>query len=192
MIPITICIPTLFRDSLLKAIESIHRQGIEVNIMTRCGCNPARQRNEMTMQVDTPYIMYMDDDCVLQSGAIAILQDVLERDTLDMVFPKLKGTMNTSPLHIGAGGCILVRTQVAVSVMWDEELSIGEDLDFTWRAMDIGYTYGFCSNAVVYHLNKVRSHNTWGKKNSAFLLSAKHPKRYKWLTKHQSTVLGVK
>ena len=75
---------------------------------------------------------------------------------------------------------------------FDEKLNYGEDVDFTWRAIDLGYKIRYNKNAIIYHewgsLRKDIKRSLWYGQ-ARVRLYKKHPHRWKNLFGNNITVL---
>jgi len=171
---VTIIIPSLLRESLSKLIDSICYQEVPCSILVINGDNVSKQRNEGVAKTATPYILFTDDDTVLRRGT---LKKMLEHKE-DVVFGGVRGGFNTTPDQPISGANIFCNTEIARTIPWDETIRVGEDLDWGWRVMERKYNWTYDHEAVIFHIGRPQSQNTWGREHtlsSGIILENKHP-----------------
>lgn len=165
---ISVVVPSLYRPYLVETIKSIIIQQNIGDIYIIPGSNPAAQRNEGLSKVNTVWTLFCDDDMILPPSTFAKLMAYAEK--AHIVYPTIKGTY-ISKSDSFLSGCVLCRTVVAKTLMWDEELIVGEDLDFAWRALEKRFTVHYARDVVVYHPGPVSVKPGAGIKS----LAHKHP-----------------
>jgi len=181
---ITVVIPSIIRLSLLATIESIIIQGQETDIRVVFGDNVSGQRNHGAENVKTKYVLFMDDDVMLQRReCLKNLVTVIEKDNLDVVFSSIRGTFNSNARNPFAGAGIFCRTEVLQKVKFDENIRVSEDIDFGWQLIEGGYKWAYTEKAVIYHLREVTKHK------EPLELAKKWPERYKYLTEKHSSIM---
>jgi len=192
---VTVVIPTLQRYSLTTAVSSVLLEKDVVGVITIRGkCTP-QQRNLGLAGVASDVVLFLDDDCVVDPGAISKAYQYMEENSLDALAPRISGGFASSPTKVFIGAGIFCRTEVAKAVSWDEGIRRGEDLDFAWRLMDAGYAWKYWEGATIYHIGEPRTPSVLKKDtgiSSLGRLKEKHAARFDWLVRHNSSVLGIK
>lgn len=104
---------------------------------------------------------------------------------------KLINDTNTHPLVISwaIGACLLVPAHIHRAIgMWDENIFMyGEDLDYCWRAHNLGYKIMWNPEAKIYHFGNVSGNQYWGEKR--FIETSKG-RIYFWL-KHFHSLYAI-
>jgi mycofactocin system glycosyltransferase len=137
---------------------------------------PAAARNTGLATVSTPFVAFLDSDCIPPPGWLRTLAAHMEDPALGAVAPRVRGrsarrttaqrwAAARSPLDLGThrgpvlpGGripyvptaALLVRRS-ALGAGLDEGLRYGEDVDLVWRLCDAGWAVRYEPGVVVDH-----------------------------------------
>lgn len=168
---------------------------------------PAAARNIGLRKAQGALVAFVDSDCVLESGWLEPLLPHFRDEKVAAVTPRVQAhsgekafaryEMVRSPQDMGPvegpiqpGGRIsyvptavlVVRRDTMLSVGgFDEELHVGEDVDFVWRLIDGGFTVRYEPAATAFHVHDrglgslLRRHAAYG--SSAAPLARRYGKR---------------
>jgi mycofactocin system glycosyltransferase len=167
---------------------------------------PAAARNTGWRAADTPLVAFLDADCVPPPGFPGPLADHLADPALALVAPRIvSGARNTgrlaryervrSALDMGARPSLvrpyspvwyvpsaaMVARRDALGPGFDEDLSLGEDVDLVWRLNDAGWQIRYDPRVSVAHDDRVRP-VAWYRRRIAYNASVaplleRHPER---------------
>jgi mycofactocin system glycosyltransferase len=168
---------------------------------------PAAARNTGLRLVNTPFVAFVDSDCRPEDGWLDILMPHFDDPKVAAVAPRvLPGTddsrllaryeavrsaldMGTRPALVRPGAklgfvptaTLIVRTSATRDVPFDEEMRLGEDVDFVWRLTDRGWHVRYQPETRVAHTPRL-SPRSWVRRRheygtSAAALAERHPGR---------------
>jgi mycofactocin system glycosyltransferase len=152
---------------------------------------PAAARNTARGQVGTPFVAFLDSDCVVPPGWLAVLRGHLADPAVAAVAPRVVGGPR-SPLDLGPDegvvrpgsalayvptAALLVRVEALPA--FDEALRYGEDVDLVWRLVEAGWTVRYDPSVTVEHAEPVRLADRLVRRHrygtSAAPLALRHP-----------------
>lgn len=173
----------------------------------RLNRGPAAARNTGLRLADTPFVAFVDSDCRPGSGWLDILMPHFDDPKVAAVAPRIvPGTndsrllaryeavrsaldMGTRPALVRPGAklgfvptaTLIVRTSAVRDLAFDEEMRLGEDVDFVWRLSDRGWHVRYQPQARVAHAPRVAP-RAWARRRheygtSASALAERHPGR---------------
>jgi mycofactocin system glycosyltransferase len=142
---------------------------------------PAAARNAGLRAARTPFVAFVDSDCVVGSGFPGRLLDHLEDQALAVAVPRIvalephaRGALarheaHGSPLDMGPGeglirpgsaipyapSAAMVARVAALGTGFDEEMPVGEDVDLVWRLIDAGWQLRYDPAVRVAHDHRV-------------------------------------
>ncbi len=180
---ITIVIPSVIRLSLLATVESIKIQDMKPDIKLVFGDNVSEQRNYGAQNCKTEYILFTDDDVILQRDCLKNLISEMETNNLDVVFASIRGSFNSNEKNPFSGAGIFCRSEVLDHIKFDENIKVSEDIDFGWQLIEAGYKWMYTEEAVIYHLRELSKHE------KPLELARKWPERYKYLVENHSSIM---
>lgn len=110
-------------------------------------------------------LVFLDHDDELSEGYLEAMRRGLQRydlvgarvdrDALNPPWARFQGgqidglcTKRGRP-DFSIGAALGARAEVARAVHFDPDVGVGEDIDFCWRAQDLGFTLGFVPDAVL-------------------------------------------
>ncbi|MDQ2662155.1 MAG: mycofactocin biosynthesis glycosyltransferase MftF [Actinomycetota bacterium] len=166
---------------------------------------PAGARNAGLARVETPFVVFVDSDVVVEPVAIETMLRHFADPALAMVAPRVLGLQSDRPnwitryedarssLDLGndsssvrprspvtwvSSTCLVARVD-ALDGGFDESMRVGEDVDLVWRLVDDGWRVRFEPGATVRHEHRA-SLRTWlGRKffygTGAHPLAERHP-----------------
>jgi len=157
---VTICVPTLKRESLISTLNSLYRQDYS-KIVIVPGTHPSKQRNSVIKQCNTEFIAFIDDDCVAHPDFVKYgVKPFYGQPYPDFIQGCVQGGIQTSEDFTFVSANLWIRTEVAKKLLFNEEIPGHEDVDFCWRALDEGYKYIYNPECIVYHIGKPKQ-NEW-------------------------------
>jgi mycofactocin system glycosyltransferase len=152
---------------------------------------PAAARNTALGLVSTPFVAFLDSDCVVPPGWLPVLRGHLADPAVAAAAPRVVGGPR-SPLDLGPDegavrpgtalayvptAALLVR--VAALPPFDEALRYGEDVDLVWRLVDAGWTVRYDPSVTVEHAEPARLADRLVRRHrygtSAAPLAQRHP-----------------
>lgn len=170
---------------------------------------PAAARNTGAALADTPLVAFVDSDCRPQDDWLDVLVPAFDDPAVAAVAPRIVPDIPASPhgllaryeaarsaLDLGQDqalvrpgarlgfvptATLVVRREVLREVAFDEELRLGEDVDFVWRLHDHGLHVRYQPRACVAHTPRLawregaRRRHEYG--TSAAALAERHPGR---------------
>ncbi|MBE1536656.1 mycofactocin biosynthesis glycosyltransferase MftF [Actinomadura algeriensis] len=168
---------------------------------------PAAARNTGLRLVDTPLAAFVDSDCRPEPGWLDVLVPHFDDPRVAAVAPRVRPDpgdarllaryetarsaldMGVRPALVRPGGrlgfvptaTLLVRVAAVRDLPFDEELRLGEDVDFVWRLGDRGWNVRYEPAARVEHTARLapvewaRRRHEYG--TSAADLARRHPGR---------------
>ncbi|KAK1185380.1 mycofactocin biosynthesis glycosyltransferase MftF [Streptomyces sp. NBS 14/10] len=170
---------------------------------------PAAARNTGAALADTPLVAFVDSDCRPADGCLDILVPSFDDPKVAAVAPRIVPDLPLPPrgllaryeaarsaLDLGRDqdlvrprarvgfvptATLVVRRDVLRDVAFDEELRLGEDVDFVWRLHDRGLHVRYQPRARVAHTPRLawraaaRRRHEYG--TSAAALARRHPGR---------------
>ncbi len=165
---------------------------------------PAAARNTGLAEVRTPFVAFLDSDCVPEPGWLAPLLRHFCDPAVAAVAPRIvphgqalrwiaryegiSSTLDMGPadsiVRPGArvpyvpGAAIVVR-KAAIVDGFAEDMPVGEDVDFVWRLAAAGWHVRYEPNATVAHQHRVRLRQWFARRRdygtSAAPLELRHP-----------------
>ncbi|MGN9787648.1 mycofactocin biosynthesis glycosyltransferase MftF [Nonomuraea sp. ZG12] len=142
---------------------------------------PAAARNTGLAAVTTPYVAFVDSDCVLEPGWLDRLLPHFADQEVAAVAPRIvshgvgRGWLSRyeaarSALDMGGAAAVvrpdglvpyvptaaLMVRRAAAGAGFDERLSLGEDVDFVWRLAASGWQVRYEPGAKVAHRHRIR------------------------------------
>jgi glycosyltransferase involved in cell wall biosynthesis len=153
-VDVTVIIPTIGRESLVEATASVHAQTVPCELLIGhdgTGRGPARVRNSLLAVVTTPWVVFLDDDDLLDPEFVRTLLD--HSGDADVVIPWCRFSGRTIPrkYHNPLGfdreqlrrhGCwpvtVLARTQTVLDVGGFPKDARYEDWEMFNRLADNG------------------------------------------------------
>lgn len=172
---------------------------------------PGAARNVALCSVDADVVAFLDSDCIPRAGWTRALMPLFADPAVGAVAPRVRpvasrraGSVLTRyvaarfPLDMGAAdgvvgpgqsvryvptAALLVRRSAAMSLgaAFDEDMHVGEDVDFVWRLCDAGWRVRYVAEPLVEHENPagwralLRRRFAYG--TSAADLAIRHPGR---------------
>ena len=168
---------------------------------------PSAARNTGLAAVETPFAALVDSDVVVPDGWLHALRPYFGDEKTAAVAPRVLGhgtgggwlgeyEAAHSPLDLGASpglvragalvpyvptATLLVRMQAvhAIGGRFDEELPIGEDIDFEWRLVDAGWNIHYVPSVTIAHEHRTRLRPFIARRRlyarSVGLLERRHP-----------------
>ncbi|GGK59699.1 mycofactocin biosynthesis glycosyltransferase MftF [Streptomyces flaveus] len=170
---------------------------------------PAAARNTGLALVDTPLVAFVDSDCRPDNGWLDVLVPSFDDPKVAAVAPRIVPDVPSPPtgllaryeaarsaLDLGQEqdlvrpgarvgfvptATLVVRRDVLREVVFDEDLRLGEDVDFVWRLHDRGLHVRYQPRARVAHTPRLawrdaaRRRHEYG--TSAAALAERHPGR---------------
>jgi len=158
------------------SIERAARAGGARHLRLARNLGPAAARNAGLAVVDTPFVAFVDSDCIPSSGWLGPLLAHLGDPLVAAVAPRVVAADDSgwlaryeaarSPLDMGARpGLVRPRTRVAYvptaalvvrravfsNPCFDESLRGGEDVDFVWRTVAAGWDVRYEPSSTVAH-----------------------------------------
>ena len=163
------------------AIAGVARSAGASLVRLEPGRGPAAARNEGLRRVETPFVAFVDSDCVVGPSFPGRLLDHLADPALAIVAPRIvaltpeetgllaRYETHHSALDMGpragivrAGSAIpyapsaaLVARADALGAGFDEKLTMGEDVDLLWRLTDAGWQVRYDPAVTVAHDHRV-------------------------------------
>ncbi|MFB9837520.1 mycofactocin biosynthesis glycosyltransferase MftF, partial [Actinoallomurus acaciae] len=168
---------------------------------------PAAARNTGLRLADTPFVAFVDSDCRPEDGWLDVLLPYFDDPKVAAVAPRIvPGTddsrllaryeaarsaldMGTRPALVRPGArlgfvptaTLVVRASPARDLVFDEEMRLGEDVDFVWRLADRGWHVRYQPEARVAHTPRLAA-PAWARRRheygtSAAALAERHPGR---------------
>jgi mycofactocin system glycosyltransferase len=169
---------------------------------------PAAARNVAIAGVRSDLIAFVDSDAIPEPGWLAPLISHFADPAVGAVAPRISpadsgvrcviGRYSTarSPLDLGARealvappgrvpyvptAALVVRRSAAADTSFDEQLRLGEDVDFVWRLIAAGWRVRYDPRVVVRHQEPATWRALLGRRHrygrSAALVSKRHPRR---------------
>lgn len=138
---------------------------------------PGGARNAGSLQTASPFIAFLDSDCLPTSDWVRNLLGHFEDQRVGVIAPRIKTLhlensalkrfeevrssldMGKFPDHLARGGrlsfvpsaALIVRREVFENIRFDESLRIGEDVDFMWRVLQSGWTVNYDPSVYISH-----------------------------------------
>lgn len=168
---------------------------------------PAAARNTGLELAETPFVAFVDSDCRPEEGWLDVLMPHFDDPRVAAVAPRIVPEeghpglmaryeevrsaldMGTRPALVRPGAklgfvptaTLIVRTAALGGLRFDEEMRLGEDVDFVWRLADRGLNVRYQPEARVRHEPRLDP-AAWAKRRheygtSASALSDRHPDR---------------
>jgi mycofactocin system glycosyltransferase len=167
---------------------------------------PAAARNAGLAAVATPFVAFVDSDCVVGAGFPGRLLAHLADPAVAVVAPRIVALeppdgmlaafeVHHSALDMGAHpalvrpgtavsyapSAVLVARREALGDGFDEALTVGEDVDLLWRLHDGGWDVRYDPDATVAHDHRVRARGWFLRRlaydSSTAPLARRHPGR---------------
>ena len=165
---------------------------------------PAAARNTGLAAADTPLVAFLDSDCVPRPGWLDVLLPHFADPAVGAVAPRIVPHENgrtwlaryegaSSTLDMGARpsivrpgsrvpyvpGAALVVRKAAAGAGFDEDMQVGEDVDFVWRLAAVGWRTRYEPAATMRHQHRVRLRAWLARRKdygtSAAALEQRHP-----------------
>jgi mycofactocin system glycosyltransferase len=179
----------------------------------------AAARNTGLRLAETPVVAFLDSDCIPPEGFPGDLLDHLEDPTVALVAPRIVSSGRHagriaayerchSPLDMGprpslvrpytwvwyVPSAAMVARREALGSGFDEQLSLGEDVDLVWRLHDAGWQVRYEPGIHVAHEDRVQP-AAWYRRRvtyneSVAPLVARHPERVPALFVTPTPALG--
>jgi mycofactocin system glycosyltransferase len=177
--------------------------------LVRHGLNsgPAAARNTGLRLADTPFVAFVDSDCRPEEGWLDTLMPHFDDPKVAAVAPRIVPgpggsrplaryeaarsalDMGTRPALVRPGArlgfvptaTLIVRTSAIGELTFDEDMRLGEDVDFVWRLTDRGGLVRYEPRAHVEHTPRLSAWS-WARRRheygtSATALAERHPGR---------------
>jgi mycofactocin system glycosyltransferase len=188
----------------LRRIAAAHGARL---VRHRLNRGPAAARNTGVRLADTPFVAFVDSDCRPEDGWLDILMPHFDDPKVAAVAPRIvPGTddsrllaryeaarsaldMGTRPALVRPGAklgfvptaALIVRASAMRDLVFDEEMRLGEDVDFIWRLADRGWHVRYQPETRVAHTPRLRPWS-WARRRheygtSATALAERHPGR---------------
>lgn len=185
-----------------EGVRRVARQHGAVVLRRACNGGPAAARNTGLEQAATPFVAFVDSDCLVPSGWLADLLACLVDDRIVLVAPRVIGSgtgllarfeVDSGPLDLGAvagpvalgarvgyvPAAVLLARRAALTDGFDESLRIGEDVDLVWRLIEAGWRVRYEPHIVVPHATRSKAGpwlaQRYGYGTSAADLDRRHP-----------------
>ena len=151
-------------------------------------------------------LAYIDSDCIPTRDWLFNLIKPIREEEEDIVAGRIKSVGGRTTWDVGREKldskkyiteCPTMNMAINASILdkigpRDESFNFGSDIDFTWRATDLGYKIRYNKNAVIYHdwgnFRQEIKRNFWYGEGRARLYK-KHPHRWKNLFGYDIIVL---
>jgi mycofactocin glycosyltransferase len=203
-------VPVIVVDDGSADPEPLRRAAAEHGarlIRHRLNRGPAAARNTGLRLVNTPFVAFVDSDCRPEHGWLDILMPHFDDPRVAAVAPRIVAAtgesrlvaryeaarsaldMGTRPALVRPGArlgfvptaALIVRTSPARDLRFDEDLRLGEDVDFVWRLTDHGWHVRYQPEAWAAHTPRLTP-RAWAWRRheygtSASALAARHPGR---------------
>ncbi len=143
---------------------------------------PAAARNAGLAEVRSPLVAFVDSDCVVPPGWLDHLVGHFVDPSVALVAPRVITPFSNrswlaryeaarSPLDLGPreglvgpgrhvsyvpSAAIVLRRSVASGPLFDEQLTVGEDVDLVWRLVDAGWDVRYVPSVEVEHAPELR------------------------------------
>jgi len=168
---------------------------------------PAAARNTGLRLVDTPFVAFVDSDCRPEDRWLDVLMPYFDDPKVAAVAPRIVADsgssgllaryetersaldMGSRPALVRPGAklgfvptaTLIVRTRALVDLVFDEEMRLGEDVDFVWRLADRGWHVRYQPEIRVAHTSRLGL-RAWALRRheygtSASVLAERHPGR---------------
>jgi len=164
------------------------------------------QRNLGLKKAQGDIIAFIDADCVPDNNWLIELVKSISNEVKIIVAGSIKSIGKKTTWDVGeerknykkylveaSTNNIAFKKEMIKEVgFFDEKFSSGEDVDFTWRATDLGYKIRYNKNAIIYHdwgNIKQEIKRVFGYGEARVRLYKKHPHRWKNLFGYNITVL---
>lgn len=164
---------------------------------------PGAARNAGMAMVTTPLTCFLDSDCIVKGEWLSALLPALADPLVAAVAPRVIGAPGhgsraaferaASPLDLGPApalvrpgssvtfvpaACLVVRTSLGPS-LFDERLTVGEDVDLVWRLDEAGWSIRYEPSVRVAHPARASTMGwltqRWSYGKSASALDERHP-----------------
>jgi GT2 family glycosyltransferase len=164
------------------------------------------QRNLGLKKAQGDIIAFIDADCVPDNNWLIELAKSINNEEKIIVSGLIKSIgkktlwdvgeerINSKKYLVEAGTVNMVFKKGIIKKVgfFDEKFSCGEDIDFTWRATDLGYKIRYNKDAIIYHdwgnlKQEIKRAFRYGE--ARVRLYKKHPHRWKNLFGYNITVL---
>jgi GT2 family glycosyltransferase len=135
------------------------------NLVIRRGGTFARNNNKGFEVVETPYVLFLNDDSRVNNNLLRGMMRMM--DHYDVVgvktsegctgFNIINGVLeqvndSTKDFHYPSGACLMIKTDVFRELLFDENFRNGcEDIDLYLRAEDKGYKIGIYTTQALQH-----------------------------------------
>ena len=165
---------------------------------------PAAARNTGLAAADTPFVAFLDSDCVPRPGWLDLLLPHFTDPAVGAVAPRVvphedgrtwlaryEGASSTLDMGARASivrpasrvpyvpGAALVVRRIAAGAGFAEDMRVGEDVDFAWRLAAAGWRVRYEPAATMPHQHRVRLRAWFARRKdygtSAALLEQRHP-----------------
>ena len=180
---------------------------------------PAAARNTGLAAVETPFVAFLDSDCVPRCGWLDSLLPHFADPAVGAVAPRIvphedgrtwlaryEGASSTLDMGARASivrpasrvpyvpGAALVVRRIAAGAGFAEDMQVGEDVDFAWRLAAAGWRVRYEPAATMPHQHRVRLRAWFARRKdygtSAALLEQRHPGAVRPLTASGWTAVG--
>jgi len=203
-------VPVIVVDDGSPDPEPLRRAAAEHGarlVRHRVNRGPAAARNTGLRLTDTSFVAFVDSDCRPESGWLDVLMPHFDDPKVAAVAPRVvPGTsdtgllaryetvrsaldMGTRPALVRPGArlgfvptaSLIVRTSATRDIAFDEDMRLGEDVDFVWRMSDQGWHVRYQPEARVAHTPRLEP-AAWARRRheygtSASALAERHPGR---------------
>jgi len=160
------------------------------------------QRNLGLKKAQGDIIAFIDADCVPDNNWLIELAKSISNEEKIVVAGSIKSIGKKTTWDVeeerkyldeASTNNMAFKKEIIKKVgFFDEKLNYGEDIDFTWRATDLGYKIRYNKNAIIYHdwgnLRQDIKRSLWYGE-ARVKLYKKHPHRWKNLFGYNITVL---
>ncbi len=142
-------------------------------------------------------LAYIDSDCIPTKSWLSNLIKPIREENEDIVAGLIESVGGRTTWDIGKEKlnlkyiteCPTMNMALRADILdkigpRDESFNFGSDLDFTWRATDLGYKIRYNNNAIIYHdwgdlRQEIKRARSYGE--ARISLYKKHPQRWKKL-----------
>jgi mycofactocin glycosyltransferase len=167
---------------------------------------PAAARNTGLRRVETPFVAFLDSDCIADESWIEELLPYMGESHLAVIAPRVVPGLGSgavarfeatdSALDMGRipelvrpgsalgylpSAAMIVRRSVLGDSPFDESLRTGEDVDAVWRISDAGWMVRYEPSVAIHHAGRQSLHSLMARRKqygeSSRKLSARYPER---------------